>query len=327
MGKIINISGEEFRLIDGLENISVVDSFVKINKIGRGAGEARLYIGPQRSRRDFQKFFNNFEDKCFFVKRDLRGYLEDAKFEYENQEQGYQKNISGYWSEYVRELKGFDERIYFTVESALGERDQSRYYIRSYDKIFHGYFREIALPSITYLSILKLRNREGKYFFYFRPFLNYFYNPLYHPARIKQEEKVIEGSKTIEPAEKEQLVKARTGQGKYREKLLEELPECIITKVNDERILVASHIKPWSVSANEERVDHFNGLTLTPTYDKLFDQGFISFKDNGAILISPYISPLNVKKLNLAPGRKYEVLSHKKRSIYLTYHREKIFKQ
>ncbi len=127
--------------------------------------------------------------------------------------------------------------------------------------------------------------------------------------------------------EKEQLVNARIGQGAYRLKLLEESSECIITRVNDERILIASHIKPWSVSDEVEKIDHNNGLALTPTYDRLFDQGFISFEDDGILLLSPYISPLNLKKLNLVKGRKYNIPPSDKRRTYLNYHRKNIFKK
>ena len=40
-------------------------------------------------------------------------------------------------------------------------------------------------------------------------------------------------------------------------------------------ILIASHIKPWRVSNNNERLDVYNGLLLLPNLDKLFDKGYI----------------------------------------------------
>lgn len=155
--------------------------------------------------------------------------------------------------------------------------------------------------------------------------MDYFYNPYYHPAIIKQEESVIE-EKEINEEKKIELYKSRIGQGKFRQKLLDESSECIITRVNDERIIIASHIKPWSVSNDKERLDHYNGLALTPTYDRLFDQGFISFEENGKILISPYISPLNIKKLGLKPNKTYSIQNSDKREKYLEYHRKEIFK-
>ena len=321
----IEIDSEQFELIDEIDNIPVVDSFVKKNKIGRGSGEARLYVSSQRTR-NFDDFFNGFQNKGFFLKRDFKDYLNDAKFEYEQQEQKYQEDISGDWDGYHSQLHNLSNREFFTLERAVGDQDTARYYVRSYDDIFREYFRSIMLPVISYVSILKIKNTDGEIFFLFRPSLSYSFNPYYHPAKERQVEEAIE-QKRLPEREKEQLVKARIGQGAYRQKLLEESSECIITRVNDERILMASHIKPWSVSNDTEKIDHNNGLVLTPTYDKLFDQGFITFEDDGGIVISPYISPLNIKKLNLAQGRKYVFPQTDKRKKYLAYHREHIFKK
>ena len=53
-------------------------------------------------------------------------------------------------------------------------------------------------------------------------------------------------------------------------------------------ILVASHIKPWRVANNQERLDLYNGLLLLPNYDKLFDKGYISFDTKGRIVFSNF---------------------------------------
>jgi len=321
----IEIDGEKFELIDEIDNIPVVDSFVKINKIGIGNGEARLYVGSQKTR-DFNSFFGNFKYECFFLKNDFETYLNDAKFEYEEQEQKYKKNISEDWQSYYLKLKDYKNREKFKIENAVGELDKARFYIRSNDEIFYEYFRSIMLPIISNVSILKIKDADGNISFLFRPLLSYSFNPYYHPAKEQQVEDAIE-QKALPIEKKEQLVKARVGQGIYRKKLLEESSECIITRVNDERMLIASHIKPWSVSNDSEKIDHNNGLTLTPTYDRLFDQGFISFEDDGQILISPYISPLNIKKMNLIQGKKYNIPSSESRKNYLDYHRQNIFKK
>ena len=260
------------------------------------------------------------------MKKDFEDYLNDAKFEYEQQEQKYQEDISANWQKYYSDLKNISNREFFTIEHALGKQDTSRYYIRSFDDIFREYFRSVMLPIISCISVLKLKDVNGKTFFLFRPSLNYSFNPYYHPAKEREVEKEIK-QKDISPKRKQYLVDARNGQGEYRKNLLDESSECIITKVNDERILIASHIKPWSVSSDIEKIDHNNGLVLTPTYDRIFDQGFITFENDGTILISPYISPLNIKKLNLAHGKKFIIPQTDKRKKYLAYHREYIFKE
>ena len=101
----------------------------------------------------------------------------------------------------------------------------------------------------------------------------------------------------------------------------------IITKIDDARLLVASHIKPWSISTNFERLDHYNGLMLTPTFDRLFDQGFITFKNDGKVEISNHISDKNSERLRLENNQWYHIPHLKNRSSYLKYHMDTIFKK
>jgi putative restriction endonuclease len=325
----LKINDNSYLILDQLENVTVVDSFVKKNKVYGGHGEARLYLGPKQDT-PFDNFFGDFPVNCFFVKKDLLDYLNEAKYEYENQEQSYKQDISSSWHEYLTELNGKQDILTFNVECANGIEDAARYYIRSTDTddVFYDYFRRIALPVITYLSIYKLKNMNtGQVSFLFKPFLDYNFNPINHPAKIKQVEDKIEKDTTLSTLEKAQIVNARVGQGKYRQDLLQQTAECLITKVTDDRILIASHIKPWVLSDDSEKIDPYNGLILTPTYDKLFDQGFITFKDDGELVVSPYLSPMNTRRLNLTSGKKYTLPSGQKRLEYLEYHRKEIFKK
>lgn len=90
--------------------------------------------------------------------------------------------------------------------------------------------------------------------------------------------------------QKEQLVLARRGQGLFRENVTKLLAACPVTGISDPRFLIASHIKPWRVSSNEERLDGYNGLLLSPHIDHLFDKGWITFDLSGAVLWSPHLS-------------------------------------
>jgi hypothetical protein len=87
--------------------------------------------------------------------------------------------------------------------------------------------------------------------------------------------------------EKEQLIIARRGQGRFRENVLRVEPKCRLTGVTDPDHLIASHIKPWKDSTNEERLSGDNGLMLGPHVDHLFDNGYIGFTDVGDLLVSP----------------------------------------
>ena len=188
--------------------------------------------------------------------------------------------------------------------------------------------RLLALPNISYLSVLKLRDEANKIYYYFRIFIDYKPDILGYqmPDEVLQEEN-IENDKKISQKKKETIIKARVGQGKYREDLLEECTFCPFTLVNDERLLIASHIKPWSKSNNKEKIDPKNGFAFTPTYDKLFDKGFITFDDDKKLIVSPWLSPMNQKRLKIYTGLLISKLPlDEKRKEYLKYHREFVFK-
>lgn len=138
-------------------------------------------------------------------------------------------------------------------------------------------------------------------------------------------EAAIKNNTTIDTTEKQELVLARRGQGKFRRNL-EQIEDCCrLTGVRDRRFLRASHIKPWRLcETNHERLDGYNGLLLTPTFDHLFDKGYISFSDDGAILISDRL-PNEVRcSLGLAQAVNAKTLTeaHEK---YLAFHRKGVF--
>ena len=66
-----------------------------------------------------------------------------------------------------------------------------------------------------------------------------------------------------------------------------------MTMISDERLLIASHIKPWASSNDYEKTDPYNGYMLSPLYDKLFDRGFITFKENRHVILSEFIKEIS----------------------------------
>lgn len=117
----------------------------------------------------------------------------------------------------------------------------------------------------------------------------------------------------------------RQGQEIFRKKLIQYwMGKCSTSVFDYEPLLVASHIKPWKDSTDDERFDVYNGLLLTPNLDKLFDKGLITFDTNGKILISSMLNQEQIELLGISPQIKLSRLEngHIK---YLAYHNEFIF--
>lgn len=98
----------------------------------------------------------------------------------------------------------------------------------------------------------------------------------------------------------EKIVKARVSQGSFRRLLLLERHQCNLCDITTTSVLRASHIKEWSASSREERIDVNNGLLLCANHDALFDRHQISFEPNtGDICISASIDDEQREALNL----------------------------
>lgn len=136
----------------------------------------------------------------------------------------------------------------------------------------------------------------------------------------------VEGSEdiTIKTTEKSTITLQRLGQNVFRNELIEKYSGmCQVTGIDIKELLRASHIKPWRLSNDRERLDSSNGLLLSSHIDILFDKGFISFDDNGSILHAS----LKIGELFMSqniPSRK--IIIDDKTRHYLAWHRDHIFK-
>ncbi len=120
---------------------------------------------------------------------------------------------------------------------------------------------------------------------------------------------------------KETLIQARVGHGAFRDELLEYWKSCPVTDVNDSALLIASHILPWHVANDDEKLDKFNGILLSPSVDKLFDRGYISFDDQGKLLTHKKLNIKNLDKLGIEKNAQIKGLE-KAHLYYLNEHRE-----
>jgi len=109
----------------------------------------------------------------------------------------------------------------------------------------------------------------------------------------------ILGNKTLAETTRKALIKARIGQGLFRRNVASIEHRCRVTGVTYAAHLFASHIKPWRESTNDERLNGENGLLLTPSIDHLFDRGFISFEDNGELVLSDVAHKESVKRMGV----------------------------
>lgn len=144
---------------------------------------------------------------------------------------------------------------------------------------------------------------------------------------VEDDDVVFTKSESEEITERTARQKVRVGQMNFRNSLFLEMKGCPVSGIDDKRLLIASHIKPWSHSSSEERLNPKNGILLSPLYDKLFDMsvGLITFTDEKRILISNRLSVENIARLNVDHNQVIEDLDINDREPFLDYHRRFIF--
>lgn len=127
--------------------------------------------------------------------------------------------------------------------------------------------------------------------------------------------------------ETERLVVQRIGQDKLRAGLLEYWSgQCAVSGLALPEVLRASHIKPWRDCADaRERLNVYNALLLAPHLDALFDAGFITFSDDGAIRYSSRLTPDHCCRLGLSESLCISRVDQA-HLPFLEYHRKTIFK-
>jgi len=350
----IKIDGVEYYIVDSIQNLRAEDSFIHRQnklKIFKGNGESRKYVGSYTGNNgqklnhffeyeswgdtkvDNKRSYPIIQENCFFSKENLLKYLYDARVEYQKQEQVYNFDISKNFDENIKQINELsDNKIEFSIYDVSDFTDNkrgNRGYIRSDSEIWN-LWRKLILPKISYLSILKLlpiNNQSSNPIYYFRILLDYQFRSIVHSqlsitsldfVTKNQEEK--KNKKTV----------SREGASKYRKKVIEYMSQCPFSKISDDRLLIASHIKPYNICMKEnkpkEAVDYLNGLALSPTYDKLFDQGYITFTDKGELLCGTQLSAYTWEKLNINPNAKNVMRIYpENREKYLEFHRKYVF--
>jgi hypothetical protein len=151
-------------------------------------------------------------------------------------------------------------------------------------------------------------------------------------------EQRLKGDLTLDDTERKSVIAARRGQGVFRANVEKLERACRVTGITNPLLLKASHIKPWrACETAQERLDGMNGLLLTPDADHLFDRGFISFEDEGEVLVSPRVDREDLRRLGFdqlvleatgfaeAPVPWQVGGFRPGQRPYLDYHRKKVF--
>jgi hypothetical protein len=147
----------------------------------------------------------------------------------------------------------------------------------------------------------------------------------------EQEQLIIQDS-MLDQTMKASLVLARRGQGKFRKRVEFFEGSCRVTGVTSSKLLLASHIKPWATSSNEERLNGHNGhnghngLFLSPHIDKLFDTGLMSFEDSGEMLFSDTLDVDVLTRWKIDPAKKVKKFGQDQ-AYFLEHHRAAVFQQ
>jgi putative restriction endonuclease len=131
--------------------------------------------------------------------------------------------------------------------------------------------------------------------------------------------------RTILDTDREAIIRARRGQGLFKQRVMEIEKRCRLTGVDNPVHLIASHCKPWRDSTNEERLTGENGLLLTPSIDHLFDRGFIGFENSGALIISPVAHRPSLERMGIETEHVVNVGGFTEgQRRFLDYHRNSV---
>jgi hypothetical protein len=140
--------------------------------------------------------------------------------------------------------------------------------------------------------------------------------------------KRVEEDRTLTETDKQAIILARRGQGLFKSRVKRIESCCRVTRVERDEHLRASHLKPWRDSNNDERLAGENGLLLTPSIDHLFDRGFISFRDDGRLLVSPVADRPSLVRMGVDVDREVDVGSFTRgQARFLEFHRDQVFLQ
>lgn len=121
----------------------------------KGAGEAKLFVGPKKQIEEIEEFFKFDKGYSYrFDKANLLDYLHEVKMEYVFQCINKYKNASAEtWQELYSTISNMqDLEMNITL---IKYADASRVYVRANEEIFSKIFRKIAVPKLTDVEFVR----------------------------------------------------------------------------------------------------------------------------------------------------------------------------
>ncbi len=326
---------EKFKRVDSFD-VTFADSFArpefkvkeeKLHVDGRvarkGVGEKRIYCG--RDEAELNRFFNFDKKPIFFIQKDdLEEYVEKVEKEFLDPSYHFGSGVKetyNLYCEYCQKLNNLQEdRLYLHFSYTYD--NQNRYYLvlpkrkkeTMADHLNYDFIRDICLPRVTRLCFIKLVDiNSGQIYIYLKPFLKY-------DLEAERAEKAI-----LRQQKQQVNRKTRIGQDKYRAAIFNRYPYCVVTKVTDPDLLIACHIKSYSMCNSKEQYDEFNGFSMTPTIHTLFDLGYLTFNSDGQMVLSDFFRNMDRRCLHLDGVVRVTIYPESQK--YLEWHNANIFKR
>jgi len=305
--------------VDSLD-VTFADSFarkeLKVNerrvhlngrKAKKGVGEKRIYCGHDQAKLDV--FFGLDNNPIFFLQKDdLEEYFKQIKDDLRRLSRFLNIRASflaSIFDEYEKKLNALDkDRLFLRFVKKYDS--QNRYYIvlprRSETTMeYHdnwSFLRDVCIPRVSRLLFIKLFDEESNQ-------TTIYIKPVY--GRFNS---------TVSAS--------RTGQNRFRSMVTLRYPECVVTSANEDKLLVACHIKGYADCDSNEKYDPFNGFTMTPTIHKLFDLGYLTFSENGKLIFSDAFSKHDKEAFHLS-NAEIVINIDEKTKPYLKWHNEYTF--
>ena len=121
----------------------------------KGAGEAKLFVGPKSKESEIDEFFSFAEGYTYrFDKTNMLEYLHQVKMEFvfQNMNQYKSANLEK-WNDIYRKIVAMPEADFIVHLTKF--TDASRYYVRADEELFKKLFRKMVIPKLTDLFIQK----------------------------------------------------------------------------------------------------------------------------------------------------------------------------